>query len=116
MGEPTFGSFLISLNNHVIVLEDCENAIKDRKTSSSASAVSLLLNMTDGILSDDLGIKFICTFNDSLSKVDRALLRKGRLSLKYEFKKLDAEKASKLLGAIQTTPLSLADIYYYKEK
>lgn len=120
LGEPTFGSFLISLNNHVIVLEDCENAIKDRKTSSSASAVSLLLNMTDGILSDDLGIKFICTFNDDMKNIDSALLRKGRLVSKYEFKNLDAEKAQKLLEERGVTdkinrPLSLAEIFHYED-
>ena len=120
LGEPTFGSFLISLNNHVIVLEDCENAIKDRKTGSSASAVSLLLNMTDGILSDDLGIKFICTFNDDMKNIDSALLRKGRLVSKYEFKNLDVEKAQKLLEERGITdkisqPLSLAEIFHYED-
>jgi hypothetical protein len=118
LGQPAFGSFLISLNNHVIVLEDCENAIKDRKTSGSASAVSLLLNMTDGILSDDLGIKFICTFNDDMKNIDSALLRKGRLVSKYEFKALDVEKAQVLLNELGfedviNKPLSLADIFNY---
>ena len=97
LGEPSFGSFLITLNNHVIVLEDCENAIRDRKQSGSASAVSLLLNMTDGLLSDDLGMKFICTFNEDMKNIDSALLRKGRLMSKYEFKALQVDKAEKLL-------------------
>ena len=120
LGEPVFGSFLVSLNNHVIVLEDCENAIKDRKQNGSASAVSLLLNMTDGILSDDLGIKFICTFNDDMKNIDPALLRKGRLVSKYEFKPLSVEKSNTLLkerGINETTnkPLTLAEIFYYED-
>ena len=120
LGEPAFGSFLISLNNHVIVLEDCENAIRDRKTNASASAVSLLLNMTDGILSDDLGIKFICTFNDDMRNIDPALLRKGRLVSKYEFTPLDVEKAQKLLEerGIKdkiNKPLSLAEIFHFED-
>ena len=99
LGDPSFGSFLLSLNNTVIILEDCENAIRDRKTSlmGSSSAVSLLLNMTDGLLSDDLGIKFICTFNEDTKNIDSALMRKGRLISKYEFKPLSAEKANILL-------------------
>ena len=118
LSEPVFGSFLVSLNNHIIVLEDCENAIKDRKQSGSAPAVSLLLNMTDGILSDDLGIKFICTFNDDMRNIDSALLRKGRLVSKYEFQPLAVEKAKALLeerGITDniTKPMSLADIFYY---
>ena len=97
LGEPSFGSFLLSLHNHVIILEDCENAIRDRKATGSSSAVSLLLNMTDGLLSDDLGIKFICTFNEDVKNIDPALMRKGRLVSKYEFKPLNASKANVIL-------------------
>lgn len=120
MGDPSFGSFLNTLANHVIILEDCENALRDRKTTHNSSAVSLLLNMTDGILSDDLGIKFICTFNDDLRNIDSALTRKGRLVSKYEFKALDKEKASALLHERgfeedASKPMTLSDIFYYEE-
>ena len=76
--------------------------------------------MTDGILSDDLGIKFICTFNDDMKNIDSALLRKGRLVSKYEFKNLDTEKAQKLLEERGITdkinhPLSLAEIFHYED-
>lgn len=115
--EPAFGSFLSSLNNHIIVVEDCENVIQDRHKNAGASAVSLLLNMTDGILSDDLGIKFICTFNDDISTIDPALLRRGRLVSKYEFKKLCVEKTNKLLEELghekSDKPMALSDIFHY---
>lgn len=116
MSDPSFGSFLATLNNHIIVLEDCENAIRDRKNSDTAASVSLLLNMTDGILSDDLGIKFICTFNEDMRNIDEALLRKGRLVSKYEFKPLCEEKAIMLLAEINNEgiingPMTLADIF-----
>ena len=121
-GDPSFGSFLATLNKHIIVLEDCENIIQDRKSNGGmgASAVSLLLNLTDGILSDDLNIKFICTFNDDMKNIDPALLRKGRLVSKYEFKNLNTDKANALLdklGFEGTTnkPLSLAEIFYFEE-
>lgn len=117
LSEPSFGSFLSTLNNHIIVVEDCENVIQDRRQSGSASSVSLLLNMTDGILSDDLGIKFICTFNEDIKNIDPALLRRGRLIAKYEFKKLCVEKTNVLLEELghecTTKPMSLADIFYY---
>lgn len=120
LGDPSFGSFLVTLNNHIIVLEDCENAIRDRKESGSSSAVSLLLNMSDGLLSDDLGIKFICTFNDDVKNIDSALLRKGRLVSKYEFKPLTKEKTQSLLDEISVKAqvnkgLTLADIFNYEE-
>ena len=121
LGDPAFGSFLTTLANHVIVLEDCENAIANRKSTNSAAAVSLLLNMTDGLLSDDLGMKFICTFNEDTKSIDEALLRKGRLVSKYEFKELNLEKTNALLNEIgveeiSKNPLTLADIFHYEEE
>ena len=121
LSDPSFGSFLATLNNHIIVLEDCESVIRDRQASQSmASAVSLLLNMTDGILSDDLSIKFICTFNEDVKNIDTALLRKGRMISKYEFTNLEVDKANALLaylGIDKTTnkPMSLADIFHYED-
>lgn len=124
LGDPSFGTFLLSLANHVIILEDCENAIRDRKSTGTSSAVSLLLNMTDGLLSDDLGVKFICTFNEDVRNIDTALLRKGRLVSKYEFKALSVDKSNALLtelyeeaDPVPTTskPLTLADIYNYED-
>lgn len=102
LGQPAFTTFLNSLNNHIIILEDCENAIRDRKTTGTSSAVSILLNMTDGLLADDLGIKFICTFNEDIKDIDPALMRKGRLVSKYEFKPLTVEKTNALLEHIYT--------------
>jgi SpoVK/Ycf46/Vps4 family AAA+-type ATPase len=104
LGQPAFTTFLNSLTNHIIILEDCENAIRDRKNSLgiSASAVSVLLNMSDGLLADDLGIKFICTFNEDIKDIDSALLRKGRLVSKYEFKPLTVDKTNALLEYIYT--------------
>ena len=121
LGEPSFGNFLMSMKDSIIILEDCEDVIRTRKSSmSSSSAVSLLLNMGDGLLSDELNLKFICTFNENISNIDDALLRKGRLACKYEFKELETEKANKLLATLYkdrdplpTTnkPMTLADIY-----
>lgn len=128
LSQPNFSTFLMTLQNHIIILEDCEEAIKDRKSNGSPAAVSLLLNMTDGLLSDGLGLKFICTFNDDVKNIDSALLRKGRLISKYEFKSLCKEKANELLeslygkgfedGDYELEPrtdrdLSLADIYHF---
>ena len=108
-------TYFLNSQNTIFILEDCEKALKSRENSYNP-VMPTLLNLTDGIIADVLGIKIICTFNTSLSQIDKALLRKGRLSLKYEFKKLSSEKASKLLGTTQTTDISLAEIYHYKEE
>jgi hypothetical protein len=56
--------------------------------------------MGDGLMSDDLGIKFICTFNEEVTNIDEALMRKGRLACMYEFKKLTADKVGILLPEV----------------
>ena len=107
-------AYFLESQNTIFILEDCEEALKNRNSNYNP-VMPVLLNLTDGIIGDVLGIKLICTFNTGLSNIDKALLRKGRLSLKYEFKKLDCLKASKILG--RTVPdMSLADIYYDKEE
>jgi len=55
-----------------------------------------LLNISDGLLYDCLNIQIICSFNIDIIKVDSALLRKGRLIAKYEFKELEVAKAQAL--------------------
>ncbi|MDZ7848138.1 MAG: hypothetical protein U5L96_16060 [Owenweeksia sp.] len=88
--------------------------------SSSESPVSTLLNISDGLLSDCLNIQIICSFNTDISKIDQALIRKGRLIAKYEFRELEVEKAQLLSQKIGcpttiTQPMTLAEIYNQNE-
>ena len=103
-------SYFLDNQNTVFILEDCEKALKDRNEGYNP-VMPVLLNITDGVIADVLGIKLICTFNTSLNKIDKALLRKGRLSLKYEFKKLTKDKVSTILGYDVDKDMSLAEIY-----
>ena len=108
-------SYFLENNDTVFVLEDCEKVLMSRDISINP-LINTILNITDGIMGDVLGIKLICTFNTSLTKIDKALLRKGRLTVKYEFKKLVAEKASKILGEEVTEDMTLAEIYNINEE
>ena len=108
-------SYFLENQNTVFILEDCEKALADRNTNFNP-VMPILLNITDGIIADVLGIKLICTFNCPLHKIDQALLRKGRLSLKYEFKKLAKEKVSNILGHEVDKDMTLAEIYYENEE
>lgn len=112
--NPEFMDLLIDNPNAVLIIEDAENIIMDRKFSSYSS-VSNLLNISDGLLSDCLNVQIICTFNNDLQMVDDALLRKGRLIAKYEFGKLNTDKAQKLsnhLGFAKhiSRPMTIAEI------
>ena len=112
--NPEFMDLLIDNPNAILVIEDAENIIMDRRFSSHSS-VSNLLNISDGLLSDCLNVQIICTFNSELNLVDSALLRKGRLIARYEFGKLHVGKAKALsqhLGLQQEIkkPMTLAEI------
>jgi ATPase family associated with various cellular activities (AAA) len=112
--NPEFIDILIDNPNAVLVIEDAENIIMDRRFSNDSS-VSNLLNISDGLLSDCLNVQIICTFNSPLTMVDSALLRKGRLIAKYEFGKLSIEKSKRLSAHLGfnntiTQPMTIAEI------
>ncbi len=112
--SPDFIQLLIDNPNSVLIIEDAENILMDRKISNNAS-VSNLLNLSDGLLADFLNVQLICTFNSPLTMVDSALIRKGRLIAKYEFGKLNIEKAQQLsnhFGFAEkiTKPMTIAEI------
>lgn len=112
--DPEFIDLLIDNPNSVVIIEDAENIIMDRRCNHNSS-VSNLLNISDGLLADFLNVQLICTFNNSLTLVDSALMRKGRLIAKYEFGKLSIRKAQRLsdrLGFknLVTKPMTIAEI------
>jgi hypothetical protein len=112
--NPEFMDLLLDNPNAVLVIEDAENIIMDRRYSSQSS-VSNLLNISDGLLSDCLNVQIICTFNSELGFIDSALLRKGRLIARYEFGKLSVDKAKALRDHLGLTteinkPMTLAEV------
>ena len=110
----SFMQYLIKKGtNAVLVLEDCDTLLSSRDTTNN-NAISVLLNLSDGILGDALNLKFICTYNTDDSKIDSALLRKGRLKLKYIFKELSKEKVHKLNPKLNKA-MTLADLYNQEE-
>ena len=112
--DPEFIDLLIDNPNCVVIIEDAENIIMDRR-SNPDSSVSNLLNISDGLLADFLNVQLICTFNSSLTLVDSALMRKGRLIAKYEFGKLSVRKAQRLSDRLGyrnliVKPMTIAEI------
>jgi hypothetical protein len=117
--NPDLIAFLVQNPNSILVIEDAENIVIDRENYGN-STVSALLNISDGLLADCLNIQIICSFNIDISKIDSALLRKGRLIAKYEFKELAIEKAQQLSNKLgfETTinkPMNLTSIYNQEE-
>jgi hypothetical protein len=117
--NPDLIALLIENPNTIFVIEDAENIVVDRERIGQ-SPVSALLNISDGLLSDCLNIQIICSFNTDISKVDSALMRKGRLIANYEFKELDIDKAQMLSDKLGFKtriqhPMTLTDIYNQEE-
>ena len=118
--DPTLMSMIVAYPNSILVIEDAENIVIDRD-KGGYSAVSALLNLSDGLLSDCLNIQIICSFNTDVSRIDKALMRKGRLIAKYEFQELEPEKATRLStrlgrGNVYDAPVLLTEIYNPEER
>ncbi len=122
INSPEFLPFISEQPNSVLILEDCESLLVPRENgANNSSAISNLLNLGDGLLSDALSVNVICTFNAGIRKIDDAILRKGRLLVRYEFKELEPQKAQFLATKIGKTckiehPMSVSDVYNLDEK
>jgi SpoVK/Ycf46/Vps4 family AAA+-type ATPase len=114
--SPELTELLINNEKSIFIIEDAEELIITRESGRNSS-ISMLLNLTDGILGESLGIQVIATFNTDLHNIDKALLRKGRLLSLFEFKPLQLEKARELatgLGHDQEKvkqDMTLAELY-----
>jgi ATP-dependent 26S proteasome regulatory subunit len=98
------------------LIEDAEPLLAARQSETRIQGVTNLLNMTDGLLNDMLNLQIICTFNVHLKKLDKALLRPGRLLARKEFKPLpplDANILAQRLGIKYhfDSSASLSEIY-----
>jgi ATP-dependent 26S proteasome regulatory subunit len=122
IASPDFITFLLEHTNSILVIEDAEKVVLDRDgDGSSRQGVSNLLNITDGLLSDCLSIQIIATFNTSRDRIDKALLRKGRLIAEWKFDALSVEDSNKLLKSIgredvSDKPMTLTEIYNMDEE
>lgn len=116
MLEPGFINFLLNKKDSILVIEDAEKVIMSRQSTRQNSVVSTILQITDGLFSDFLNIKVICTFNTDVSKIDQALFRKGRMIAFYEFGELSKAKARAIVGNELALPasLTLAELYNLK--
>lgn len=116
LSEPSIIPFLMEHKNSILIIEDAERVISDREYNGSSAGVSNILNLTDGIMGDCLGIQVIATFNMKREKIDRALLRSGRLIAEHKFDKLSIEETNRLLkflgkDYISKEEMTLSDIY-----
>jgi SpoVK/Ycf46/Vps4 family AAA+-type ATPase len=120
LSDPSFFSFIKQYAGSTLVIEDAEKILMKREMDGENSAISVLLNLCDGILANVLDFRLIISFNTDEKNIDPALLRKGRLFLQYKFDNLTADKTEVLYRELynQDPPqkeMSLAEIYNSEE-
>ena len=100
----------------VVILEDAE-ALLMQRAGDNRERVSVLLNVSDGLLGDFLQVHLIVTVNCEIAKLDPAVTRPGRLLACREFQRLSREQAQRIATAKKITlppeqsDFSLAEIY-----
>jgi len=114
---PGFLNFMLDHKNSILLIEDAEKVIRSREgEGSNPEGVSNILNLTDGFLGDCLNLFIIATFNTPREKIDKALIRKGRLVAEHHFDELTADQANIILQKIGSKRkadknMTLAEIY-----
>ena len=121
LSDPAFLHFFKEHKNSIVIIEDAEEILVSREFTQNSRGISNLLNLTDGLMGDFLQLKFVCTFNTTIDRIDKALLRKGRITTNYKFEKLSVDKSNSLLkkldkNYVTTQPMTLADIYNLEQK
>ena len=132
--DPSFINFIADWANSfdnkkgIILIEDAEPLLESRQTGRNIG-ITNLLNLTDGLLNDILGVQIIATFNTDVKNIDGALMRPERLLARKEFAKLDLEESlilaknididekfiTNMINDSKDKKLSLADIYALKK-
>ena len=108
--------YFLENKNRIFILEDCEKLLLSRNQGGGSNQLVTILNMADGLLGSTLKTKFICTFNTDLRNIDEALLRKGRMRLKYYVGPLCLEKTRILANDVTIQKeMTLAEIYNQEE-
>lgn len=115
--SPNFINFMLEHRNSILLIEDAEKVVRSRDgEGGNPEGVSNILNLTDGFLGDCLNLFIIATFNTPREKIDKALIRKGRLVADHHFEELTADQANIILKKIGSKriakePMTLAEIY-----
>jgi len=128
LANPSFVSLLVNSTSRrnsafplILLLEDADKVLLDRKTDNLES-ISNLLNLTSGILGDSLNIRIVCTTNAELEDLDDAVKRDGRLACHIHVGNLTVEEANSLymkltgkstncFGAKDGDSIDLAKVY-----
>lgn len=81
----------------LIVLEDSGELMSTTARAEAGQGLSRLLNLTDGLLGQGLGLLVLITTNEPLGTLHPAVTRPGRCLAEIEFGRLSADEANRWL-------------------
>lgn len=124
LGGPQFIKTLIDVKikygakgSTILIIEDADNVITPRE-ADNMSAISSLLNLTDGILGASIDMRVIATTNSLGDEIDKALKRPGRLCRQIHVGELSPEtgdavyrRLTKTTATFITKSHTLAEVY-----
>jgi len=104
----------------LLVLEDCDELIRDDAKRQAGQALGRLLNMTDGLIGQGLKLLVAITTNEPLGVLHPAIVRPGRCMAEIHVGPFSRSEAAEWLGAgnggpaVSTVPAggaTLAELY-----
>lgn len=89
----------------LLVLEDCDELIRSDAKGYSGQALARLLNLTDGMLGQELPVLVAITTNEPVAHLHPAVVRPGRCLAQIEVGRLTPVEARAWLGRSEPMPL-----------
>lgn len=93
----------------IVVFDDFDIALRDRNDAPDSDHQSVFLNSLDGVRPVE-GVVHVFTTNCTLSRIDRAFRRPGRIDVVLTFAKPDAELRRRLITRWHTDILAAIDV------
>lgn len=101
----------------IMILEDADSCLAQR-SADNMSAISSLLNYTDGIFGTAIDLRIVATTNAEYYDMEPALMRPGRLIKQVTFGMLPTERANEAFQRLTNktdapfnAPATLAEVY-----
>lgn len=115
-GPDLLGTLLGANQPTVLVVEDADYALLDREERSggdrqgATGALASILNLSDGILGAQIDLRLVATTNASVTHLDAAVLRPGRLLARIHLGALDPVQARAVVIRVLASDLAMGTV------
>ncbi|WP_449064404.1 DUF5925 domain-containing protein [Planomonospora algeriensis] len=102
----------------LLVLEDCDELIRNGAKEATGQGLSRLLNLTDGLLGQGRDVLVAITTNEDLARLHPAVVRPGRCLAQLEVGALPHDEAAAWLGTaegVSAEGATLAELFALRD-